>query len=124
MGINFQISHNHGLDIDGVRAVYTTWTIMDSADLFSGLDHDPVSMAYLAADRLAADDWGRCLPYDVTVSFPALHFNRDAMLVEELRPKTRRMQIVCVHVVVFKTFADYTRYKEKDNCIIHQETIN
>jgi hypothetical protein len=122
MGVKFQISHNHGLDIPGIFAVYTMTTFLEGTDLFSGKDDDPINWAYMNAYNLAKDDVGRDLPYDVTVSIPAIHFNRMEMFIEDMsKMKMRINQKVCVHLVVFKDFCAYNEYVQSNNCIIHQD---
>lgn len=122
MGVMYQVSNNHGLDIKGVRAVYTTYLFLDGCNLFSGDDTDPVNWAMMDAYNVAKDDNGRDLPFDVTISLPAICFDRDSFLVEDLSRMKRAMnQKVCVHIVVFKDLSSYTEYMESNNCIIHQE---
>lgn len=122
MSNKFQISHNHGLDIPGIHAVYTSTTFLEGTDLYSGKDDDPINWAYMNAYELAKDDFGRDLSYDVTVSIPAIHFNRMEMFIEDMsRMRMRINQKVCVHLVVFKDLEYYNRYIESNNCIIHQD---
>lgn len=122
MQYNYQISHNHGLDIKGVKAVYTTVFFLKEANLFSGDESDPVSWIYLMADNLAVDENGRLLPYDVTVSFYPINVDRAVDMVEFMPKKKRRMiQSAAVHLVVFKDLESYQEYMEKDNCLIQQD---
>ena len=67
-------------------------------------ENDPVSMAHMNADYMARDEWGRALPYDVTISvFACGSVDRERMLVEEICPmRCRITQKIGVHLVVFQ----------------------
>lgn len=118
----YEITKNHGLDIKGVKAVYTTVFFLQEANLWSGDETDPISWTYLMADNLAVDDEGRLLPYDVTVSFFPINVDRTRELVEFVPKDRRRMlQSAAVHLVVFKDLASYCEYMESNNCLIQQD---
>lgn len=122
MGIKYKISHNYGLDIKGVRAVYSCCCLLSDVDLYSGGDNDPISWTHLDADLLAKDDGGRCLPYDVTVSLFALNVDRDKHLLEDMPRRLRRSgQAVAVHMVVFDGLKEYEEYMNNNDCLIQQE---
>lgn len=122
MSNTYQITHNHGLDIKGVRAVYSSPFQLESAELFSGNENDPVYWAHIESDNVSRDDKGMLLPYDITVSFYGLNFDRNKCLAEELGSMKRRMwQKAAVHIVVFDTLQDYCNYMDNEHCLIHQD---
>ena len=118
----YRITNNFGKDVNGVRAVYTSVCFLREVNLWSGDETDPVGWAYMGADSVAVDEMGRALPYDVTVSFFGLNFDRGVEMIEfEDRDRCRLMQSVAVHLVVFKDLASYVEYVESGNCLIHQD---
>jgi hypothetical protein len=122
MTSKYTITKNHGLDIKGVKAVYTTVFFLQEANLWSGDETDPISWTYLMADNLAVDEDGRLLPYDVTVSFFPINFDRSQELIEFVPKERRRMiQSAAVHLVVFKDLDSYVSYMENENCLIQQD---
>ena len=123
MGIRYGISKECGRDIPGVKGIYTSVMFLDGMELYSGGELDPVSMAHMNADYMARDEWGRALPYDVTISvFACGSVDRERMLVEEICPMRRRItQKIGVHLVVFDNLVAYERYMEEGNCLINQE---
>lgn len=122
MQYKYQISHNHGLDIKGVKAVYTSVFFLQEANLYSGDETDPISWTYLMADNLAVDEEGRLLPYDVTISFFPINFDRGQELIEFVpKDKRRLIQSCAVHLVVFRDLESYQEYMEENNCLIQQD---
>lgn len=120
----YSVTRNKGRDVNGVRAVFTCHCLLAGVDLFSGSDTDPISWTHLDADLLAVDDYGRALPYDITVSFYGIDLDRDGYLLEDM-PKElrRRVQYVAVHLVVFEDLMSYERYMEEEDCLIEQSVI-
>ena len=123
MGIRYCISRECGIDVPGGKGIYTSVMFLDGLELYSGGENDPVTMAHMNADYMARDEWGRALPYDVTISvFACGSVDRDRMLVEDICPMRRRItQKIGVHLVVFKDLWSYERYMEEENCLINQE---
>jgi len=121
--MKYQVTDSFGNGIKGVKAVLTTLMFMEGHELFSGGDKDPVSAGHMFADIVAKDDFGRCLPYDITVSiFPVDTIDRDICMVEDMCPRRRRaVQKIAVHIVVFENMEFYEKYMLEENCIIAQE---
>lgn len=107
--------------VGGVIGVYSQEVSIGGTSLFSGGENDPVSWAHLDADVLARDFGGRSMPYDVTVSLPAIVFNREEMFAEELGRDCRvDRQRAIIHIVVFDGLESYGRYKEDGDCVIQE----
>ena len=122
MNPKYTITNNHGLDIKGVKAVYTTVFFLREANLWSGDETDPISWTYLMADNLAQDEQGGLLPYDVTMSFFPINVDREQELIEYVpRDRWRMLQSAAVHLVVFKDLDSYFEYMENENCLIQQD---
>lgn len=108
----------------GIKGIYTTKHALSYCELYSGSDKDPINWAHLDAERLAIDDNGNKLPYDITISLPALHFNREHHTLELLDDDVRKhiigTQVLLIHVVVFETQLDKEKYNLADACFIRE----
>lgn len=100
-------------------AVYTSYYNLQTADLYSNGENDPIIDATRwADDHLAFDNKGNKLPFSVSCSIFALDVDRDKELLEDKLHKFKNVRKIAVHVIVFRTMDDKIIYDFNDKVLI------
>lgn len=100
--------------------VYSSVFMMNSHELYSGGEDDPIVISRCAAeDILAFSKDGKKLPYSISCSIFAQEFDRDGMLLEDLgKSQMRWMSKIAVHIIIFNNTEDKEEYENSNNTII------
>jgi len=101
----------------GIEHVWTRLTNLDSVDLCSGTENDPIMQAKIDSPDLAIDRDGKELPYDINISFFGIHLEEGESIYEMNRSELYKRQLIQTQMLVFKNFTGYQKYKD-DNAII------
>jgi len=104
----------------GVLAMHNAYYTLAGIDLWGDDQYGIVKVTRNWAKAIAVkEENGRLvdLPFDVSISFPAMDINRGVMDLEHLHRQERlEMQVVVLTTVVFGSWEGYGRYM-RDNCV-------
>lgn len=99
--------------------IHTSYYNLQTADLYSDGENDPiVDASRYADDHLSFDSRGNKLPFSISCSIFALDIDRNKELLEDKMGKFRNVRRIAVHVIVFRNMDDKIQYDLNDKVLI------
>jgi len=100
------------------HSIHTSYYNLQTADLFSDGENDPIIDATRWADEhLSFDSRGNKLPFSVSCSIFALDVDRDNELLEDCMDRFKNVRRIAVHVIVFRNMDDKIIYDFNDKVL-------